>query len=184
VLWYELSTVAPELTGKQVDRARTTVDFFVCLLYGHLIVALTVIGTLVAGARRWTPVPVAAALLLVAFAHVWYRIAVVATDDWAGAVRAMVNVGRRPLTEALGLRLPGGIAHEREMWALVSKLARLPFDPRAAALDRFRVPDQPAPAGGDTAREDSGAAAPVSPPQRESGGVTARTPPGPGRGSR
>jgi hypothetical protein len=221
VLWYELSTVAPESTGKQVDRARTTVDFFVCLLYGHLIVALTVIGTLVAGARRWTPVPVAAALLLVAFAHVWYRIAVVATDDWAGAVRAMVNVGRRPLTEALGLRLPGGIAHEREMWALVSKLARLPFDPRAAALDRFRVADQPAPAGGaaahagtsdahagtsdanaqtaggathadvrgDTAHEDAGAeeagaAAPVSPPQRESGGVAARTPLGPSQRSR
>ncbi|GIH15591.1 hypothetical protein [Rugosimonospora africana] len=156
VLWYELSAVAPELTGKQVDRARTTVDFFVCLLYGHLIVALTVTGTLVAGARPWSPVPVAAVLLLVAFAHVWYRIAVVATDDWAAAVRAMVNVGRRPLTEALGLRLPGGIAPEREMWSLVSKLARLPFDPRAAALDRFRATDPPASTDGPSARHATG----------------------------
>lgn len=152
VFWYELSAVAPEQTGKQVDRARTNVDFFVCLLYGHLIVALAVAGALVAGARRWSPAPVLAVLLLVVLAHVWYRIAVVTTDDWAAAVRAMVNVGRRPLTEALGLRLPARIVDERDMWASASKLARLPFDPRAAALDRFRAGDAPvageAPASG------------------------------------
>ncbi|GAA5193737.1 hypothetical protein GCM10023322_56350 [Rugosimonospora acidiphila] len=161
VLWYELSAVAPEQTAKQIDRSRTGVDFFVCLLFGHLIVAASAIGLLAAGVLPRSPARILAVPLLVVLAHVWYRIAVVATDDWAAAVRAMVNVGRGPLSEAMGLRLPDGIADEREMWTLASRLVRLPFDRRAAALDRFRNGPDPAQtieaqAAGAEAREAAG----------------------------
>jgi hypothetical protein len=77
----------------------------------------------------------------VAVAPAWYRIAVTVTDEWAAAVRALVNAGRRPLAEALALALPATLAQERQMWTLAGKLARLPYDATGAAeLDQFRAP--------------------------------------------
>ncbi|WP_314178077.1 hypothetical protein [Streptomyces winkii] len=61
------------------------------------------------------------------------------TDEWAATVRALVNPGRRPLAGSLGLVLPGDLANERAMRALVTKLSRLPYDERACALDRWRL---------------------------------------------
>ncbi|NUR73100.1 MAG: hypothetical protein HOU81_19970 [Hamadaea sp.] len=138
VFWYELTAVVPERTAKQVDQARTTVDFFVSLLFGHLIVAAVAVGAVLSGTvtgsvQLWISV---AALLLLSVG--WYRAAVVTTDDWAAAVRAMVNVGRVPLAEALGLRLPEGLSEERTMWTLSSQLTRLAYDERAEQLDKYR----------------------------------------------
>ena len=59
--------------------------------------------------------------------HHLYRIAVVATDDWAGAVRAMVNLGRQPLATSIGLTLPNTIDEERVMWSLTTELAADPY---------------------------------------------------------
>ncbi|MCP2324612.1 hypothetical protein HDA40_003119 [Hamadaea flava] len=139
VFWYELTAVVPERTAKQVDQARTTVDFFVCLLYGHLIVAAFAVGAVASGAADgsvalWSTV---AALVLLSIA--WYRAAVITTDDWSAAVRAMVNVGRVPLAQALGLRLPDGLSEERAMWTLSSQLTRLAYDERATDLDKYRA---------------------------------------------
>ena len=81
------------------------VDFFVCLLYGNLLVVAAACVELGAGrpARPWL---VAGTIIgLLALAYVWYRVAIVATDDWAGAVRAMVNLGRLPLSMSMGLAL-------------------------------------------------------------------------------
>jgi hypothetical protein len=44
-----------------------------------------------------------------------------------------VNTGRKPPAEALGFLLPGELFREREMWALISKMSRLPHQERAAA---------------------------------------------------
>jgi len=69
-----------------------------------------------------------------------------ATDEWSAAVRALVNTGRKPLAESLGLLLPGELACECEMWALVSKMSRLPHHERAAAVVPFlghRPPPSP-----------------------------------------
>ncbi|MCZ4095342.1 MULTISPECIES: hypothetical protein [Streptomyces] len=62
----------------------------------------------------------------------------VAVDEWAAAVRALVNVGRKPLAESLGLAPPSGLEAERTMWGLVTKLSRLPCNERRAALDPYR----------------------------------------------
>jgi hypothetical protein len=137
-LWYELTAVAPEEARNQVDQARTTVDFLVCLLYGHLLVAACALAGLATGGHR----PVL--LLAVAVASVlasaaWYRVAVVATDDWAAAVRGLVNLGRKPLCDALGLGMPATLDTERAMWSTVSRLSARPYDSRSALGDQYRT---------------------------------------------
>lgn len=136
VLWHELNAAVPEAARKQAEDARMNVDFFVCLLYGHLLVAACACVELGAGnpARPWLVAGAIVALPLLAC--LWYRVAVVATDDWAGAVRAMVNLGRAPLASAMTLALPETIGDERVMWTLVVDFLRA--GSLAAALDRFR----------------------------------------------
>lgn len=138
VMWYELAATAPEHVRRQVDLARANVDFFVALLFGHVIVAAAALGAL------GTSDPDVGVLLVTALAlgclcAVWYRSAVAATDEWAAAVRALVNVGRKPLAESLGLALPTDLESERTMWSLVAKMSRLPYHERAGALDVYRV---------------------------------------------
>ncbi|MGW2017616.1 hypothetical protein [Streptomyces sp. NPDC001927] len=151
VMWNELTGNAPEQVRRQVDLARANVDFFVALLYGHCAVVLCAAAALTTAGPD---VP----LLLTAIAvpgfliPVWYRAAVSATDEWSAAVRALVNTGRKPLADSLSLLLPGELASEREMWAMVSKMSRLPHHERAAALDTFRArpPDSSPPPVGDS----------------------------------
>jgi len=137
-----MSAVVPEQARRQVDNARTPVDFFVCMLYGHLLVAAAALAALAADSHsRWQLLAVAVVLCLLS--RLWYFAAVSSTDEWAAAVRGMVNLARIPLAQSLGLYLPKKIEEERAMWSLASKLFRLPYDPKAAALDRYRAaPDE------------------------------------------
>lgn len=138
VLWNELTIAAPDDTRRVVDTARTSVDFFVALLYGHAAVALCAIGALASG-RRDTLVLLITCAVLAALTPVWYHTAVAATDEWAAAVRALVNLGRKPLAESLGLVLPKDLADERTMWQLVVRMSRRAYAPAAdAAFAPFR----------------------------------------------
>ncbi|MHB6910151.1 hypothetical protein [Streptomyces sp. CB02959] len=126
VLWNELSAAAPVQAHRQVETARTSVDFFVALLYGHgTVAALALLALPSAGAER--PLLIVTAIALCALIPLWYRSAVYATDEWAAAVRAMVNLGRKPLADALGLVLPQRLAEERTMWQLVTRMSRRPY---------------------------------------------------------
>lgn len=140
VLWHELNAVVPEPAREQAEDARINVDFFICLLYGHLLVAASACIELGIAfpAKPW-PV-VATIIALPTLAVVWYRVAVAATDDWAGAVRAMVNLGRQPLAASMGLVLPDTITRERKMWALTTEFVCDPYKSEAAKLDGFRTP--------------------------------------------
>jgi hypothetical protein len=153
VLWHELNAVVPEPARKQAEDARMNVDFFICLLYGHLLVAVAAGVELGAGhpARPWLVAGTIVGLLVLAC--VWYRVAIVATDDWAGAVRAMVNLGRLPLTTSMGLALPQAIGAERTMWTLAVEFVQRPYTSSAITLDAFRRP------GGAVAAEPGAAAA-------------------------
>jgi hypothetical protein len=139
VLWHELNAVVPDPVRKQVEDGRTNVDFFISPLYGHFVVALAAAVDLVAGTagQPWTVAGALVALLVLS--AIWYRVAVVATDEWAGAVRAMVNLGRRPLATALGLELPGTIDAERAMWRHTSDLVGSEYTPGVALLDPYRT---------------------------------------------
>lgn len=147
ILWNELSGVAPEQARRQVDTARTNVDFFVALLYGHGAVLLCAAGSL-ASEHAHQAVLAFTVVVLGAFIPLWYRAAVATTDEWAAAVRAVVNLGRKPLAEALGLVLPQSLADERTMWQLVTRMSRRSYAPAAeAALAPFRAgsPTTPTP---------------------------------------
>lgn len=86
--------------------------------------------------RPWLVATTIAVLLPLTL--LWNRLAVVATDEWAGAVRAMVNLGRHPLAAALGLTVADRIEEERTMWHLVSDLVRTGCHPGQTALDTYR----------------------------------------------
>ncbi|MFK0160251.1 hypothetical protein ACIQVK_50370 [Streptomyces sp. NPDC090493] len=145
MLWHELNGVAPESVRRQVELCRTRVDFFVALFYGHGAVAGAVALSLFDPYSHFA-LQVSLIAVLLALMPIWYWSAVKATDEWAAAVRALVNVGRKPLAEALGFNLPATLQAERSMWTLVSRVSRLPFHERASALDRYRT--QPPTSGG------------------------------------
>ncbi|MGW2553559.1 hypothetical protein [Streptomyces sp. NPDC001635] len=138
-LWNELTGTAPAEIRRQVEAARTSVDFFVALLYGHLAVVFAIVAT-VLYAGDDLALLLTTCVWLILLTPVWYRSAVTSTDEWAAAVRALVNVGRKPLADSLGLELPQDLAKEREMWTLVTRMSRRPYhDSAATAFAPFRT---------------------------------------------
>lgn len=138
-LWSRLISVVPEPVRKQVDTAQVGVDFFVCLLYGHIAVAITAITVIaVRGNSTWALLAgVVVPLLLV---PLWYRLAVATTDQWAVAVQALVDLGRVPLAAALGSIMPTAIEEERTMWERVSRFSSREYDTeRGKLLSEFRA---------------------------------------------
>jgi hypothetical protein len=142
-LWYELAAAAPQQVREQVNAARVGVDFFVCLLYGNLLVAVAACGSLLAERPHYV-VLLATAAVLVSVIPLWYELAVVTTDDWALATRALVDIGRKPLAEALGLRIPQELSQERAMWRQYCQFVRRPYDDKlpSSKLDPFRVSEE------------------------------------------
>jgi hypothetical protein len=146
LLWHHLSASAPDRLNKVQENARTNVDFFVCLVYGSSFTAACALATLIASGGRgvsWWAV-----LLGVAGARVTYRLAVITTDEWGSAVRAMVDHGRLGVAKSFGLAVPQRLTEEREMWRAVNTLVRRPYTyseskdvPRK--LDAFRVKQDP-----------------------------------------
>jgi hypothetical protein len=137
-LWYELTAAAPKVLSQQIDTARAGVDFFVCLLYGQLLVAVMALASFGAPHPHFLTLAVTAAVL-VALTPAWYRLAWITTDDWALAVRALVDLGRKPLAEGLCLQLPRELDREREMWALYCQMVLWPYDAsRTDHLKDFR----------------------------------------------
>lgn len=140
LLWNQLRGASGEALVKDVDNARAGVDFFVCLVYVSGGVSFSALLALLSSERQM------ATLLLVATISaatmiVWYRLAVVATDAWASAVRAMVDMGRVPLAKGLGLELPKTLAEEREMWQQVGWFLGYRFKGISVAnLDSYRAP--------------------------------------------
>jgi hypothetical protein len=137
ILWYELMAAAPDEVRKSVNQARSSTDFFVCLLFGNLLVA----GSATVAAAFY---PSDRVRLLVgattgaALAFVWYRAAIASTDNWTAAVRSLINLGRKPLAERMGLKLPATIGQEQAMWKLVANLVNAPYDDDVSAIDQFR----------------------------------------------
>ncbi|RDD83908.1 hypothetical protein [Streptomyces parvulus] len=145
VMWHELTGCVPEQVRRQVELARTRVDFFIALLYGHGVVAACAAAALLSSQPQ-TSLLAISIVLLTLLIPVWYWAAIKATDEWAASVRSLVNLGRKPLAEALGYTLPAELHAERTMWTVLCRLSRLPYHERAHALDQFRAPSPPPPA--------------------------------------
>jgi hypothetical protein len=137
-MWYALTSAVPEQTRKDAGASRATVDFYICLLYGNIVTAIAATATLAAVPGH--PVgPAVAAAAGIMLPWLWYRLAVEATDEWAAAVQALVDTGRQPLAESLGLAMPGSLDLERQMWRAVSRNAHIAHSARARELDQFRL---------------------------------------------
>jgi hypothetical protein len=139
-LWQELESVTPEYLRSEIDFSRAPVDFAIGLTwlsfaYGVIVLILDGISL----ARGHLDASGVLQLLAFPLSYLWYEVAVASTGYWASVIRAMVNLGRRPLAEALGLELPPTIEAEREMWAAVSAFFyNSGYDAgRAAALDQL-----------------------------------------------
>jgi len=113
-VWYELQAVVPDTVRRQTEEGRAPVDFFISSV-AHF--ALLSPAFLVVSIYRGSFGLFVASILTGAVVPLSYRMAVRGVKDWGGSVRALVNLGRLPLADALGLRMPGKLAEEQEMWA-------------------------------------------------------------------
>lgn len=138
-MWYALVGVVPDQVRKQVDASRASVDFFVCLIYGHVVVIISAVVALIADPGRFGG-PVAAIVAATGLTVLWYLLAVRAIDEWAAAVSGLVDVGRKPLAESLDLDMPDTLEAERRMWELVSRQSRRAHSSHDTQLDAFRSP--------------------------------------------
>ncbi|WP_327352335.1 hypothetical protein [Streptomyces sp. NBC_01304] len=152
---------------RQVELARTSVDFFITLLYGHLVVIASVAFALTSADRADRPLLLATVGVLglgpvrrifaeePAASGACSRRAPGSPSYWtylgdSGVRRECVPgvVGpRRSAGQALVL--PDTIDAERKMWTMVSRLSRIPYHERASALDAYRISEvEPEAAGG------------------------------------
>ena len=142
LFWNELVAVAPDSLRKELDLARSSVDFFVAATYLSVAVGIFAIAEALLVGPTIDAGFLVIGLVALGLAYAWYRSAVSSTSYWDSTVRALVNLGRVPLAAALGLRLPATIDQERKMWALVVRFAYYGFEEGSAVrLDEFRAKD-------------------------------------------
>jgi hypothetical protein len=119
-LWTRLVAVVDGKVTDQLAQSRAVLDFFIAMMaLSAALVAATVLVAVWAGEILlvlWV-------LLLVGLMPLWYGRAVAAVGWYAQAMEALADLGRLPLAEKLGMRLPGDVAAERELWRAVSNYA-------------------------------------------------------------
>lgn len=117
-LFYELYSAAPSTVRGAVEEAELECDAVVCLWY-----SVGALGTTAALGGLWragtgpgsTRLWVVAGLCLAAM-WMLQRLLLTAIDEWSAAYRAMINTGRKPLREKLGLPEPQSAEEEVAMW--------------------------------------------------------------------
>ena len=150
LLWHNLTAAAPDRAVAAVDNARTNVDFFVSMLYGGTVTAILGLAVVASGHASAQAAAAIAAGIMIAIGC--YRLALLATDEWDAAVRALVDHGRAGVAAAFGLHIPADFDSEREMWQAICTLVRRPYSYSekreiAAIIGRFRSPAEGVPSG-------------------------------------
>jgi hypothetical protein len=144
-LFHHLAAQAPLYVRDAQDRARTNVDFAVCLVYDSVFLA---VASAVTFAATIDFKALVALSLGVVIAPLSYRLAVLATDEWAATTRAMVDLGRIGVAQAFGLQIPTDVTEERRMWRYVNSFTRGPNAPTGATLAWLTHFRRPEPGGG------------------------------------
>ena len=143
ILWHRISAVAPEELRLQVRAARSSMDTWMSVIAVSVVFAGVSLYAESMDDRTGSIALMAGmALALVAL---WYSLAVGAAQDYGQSLRALVDIGRFPLAEALGLGIPLNRVEERKMWKALTNLAAwgvgLPKSTEwEAILDTNRVP--------------------------------------------
>jgi len=131
-LFHHLAASAPAYIQQAYERARTNVDFAVCLLWTSSVAGL---GSLAAWPWFTESRLHAFAIVAAVAAVLAYRLAVVSTDEWGATMRAMVDMGRKGAAEVFGLKVPTDLNDEREMWSYVNLFARGPYATTGTATE-------------------------------------------------
>jgi hypothetical protein len=119
-LWTRLTAVADENTNNQLNQAKAIFNFFVAMIW--LSMALSLVTAAVAVVTDETT-PVWWVPFLLALLPLWYGRALESVTWYAQGMHALVDLNRGKLADALGLRLPGTLEEERELWEAVSEYA-------------------------------------------------------------
>jgi hypothetical protein len=138
IWWHALTGAVPSYLRRQAAASRAGVDFYVCLIFGHVVVGLVAAATIAANPDHAAG-PAAALVATVLLTFLWYKLAVEATDEWGAAVRALVEAGRKPLADSLGLAMPNTLESEREMWETASQNAVWAYSNLALQINKFRI---------------------------------------------
>ena len=137
-LWTELCNSVSEDLRSEQELARAFVDLFVAMIYLGAAYAILMAITLIA-VERTDPLAWSVVLVSVVIAAYSYRMAIIACDYWSITVQGLVNIGRKPLAELLGLQMPAKLADERVMWGLVTGFVFFGREDYGKKLDRFRI---------------------------------------------
>ena len=125
LLWNDLAAAAPATAVDAVVKARANVDFFVCMIYGAALTALA--GAIVSASVHMSLRTGLAIGIGIAIIPLSYVLAVIATDEWDAAFRAVVDLGRAGVASAFGIPIPDNFDEERQMWRALNTLVRRPY---------------------------------------------------------
>lgn len=135
-LWSELEALVPEPLRVALDRARVPVDFAVSFVYLSALVGLiSLIAALLGDAQLKLFV---ISVVAIGLSPIWYWLAVVSTSEWYACVQALVNLGRLPLAQAMGLQIPATLEEERRMWEALTTLVTSEETDSTIVLDSHR----------------------------------------------
>lgn len=123
---HQLAASIPEYARLAQERARTYVDFAVCTVWICFFAAVGGLYLLLSLAFKAQLALFTA--LMTATAFLAYRLALLATDEWAATVRLQVDLGRAGVAAAFGMKIPKNLEHERLMWEYINLFARTPRD--------------------------------------------------------
>ena len=148
-LWSELEALVPEPLRVALERARVPVDFAVSLVYLSALVGLISLGAALFGDADAKLFVIA--VIALGLSPFWYRVAVLSTSEWYASVQALVNLGRAPLAQAMGLQIPATLEEERRMWENLTTFVSSEETESAIALDSYRErhPRPPSASGDD-----------------------------------
>jgi len=136
-MWYELYGVSTDQVRRDVEEARSPVDFFVSVIANMCALILACIAYLafVPQTRVRASFIIVIALFVIPAS---YHLAVRNVLDWTQSVKAMVNIGRLNLAEALSLEMPATLEREREMWSAHYWAVELNQDADLPSYNSFR----------------------------------------------
>lgn len=121
----ELTATVPEALRGVPEKRKSTVDLYVnittlSVIFGTATIVFTILYS--------SPILLVLLLTYTVMGAASYRLSIVSSDRWRRAIEATVNLGRKPLAEALGYTLPDR-EKEREFWRIVAQNLQLSRTP-------------------------------------------------------
>lgn len=141
-VWHELLAVTPPTLVTEVDDSRAAMDFF-----AGSVVQFGLLGTICLAVAPSAEDPVPIGIALAAYFLVWpaYIALIRRVGEYRSALQAVVNLGRKPLSEGLGYALPDTAERELFLWANLTRYLRDGDRFRIDRVDRFRTAETPSP---------------------------------------